>query len=373
MENKNRNDQGKIAGLIGIITNTLLATGKLVAGLLSASITIIADALNNFTDGISSVVTMIGFKLAKKPADSEHPYGHARFEYVASLIISIIILFVGFELVKSSFEKIFSPEPIVFSIVTIIILAISIIVKFCLYIYYKNVSQKIESDTLKAISFDCRNDAIVTFTVLSSIIFETLTDIQIDSFMGLGVAIFIIISGIKLTLETISPILGKKNNDEIKQLILDKLKEYPIVIAYHDLMIHDYGPGTAFCSIHFEIDKNHDPLYVHELIDKFEREFLAFGISLTVHYDPVITDSPELNSLKHTILSTLVDIDNRLSLHDFRSIPCDGFIKVFFDVPIPDELLGQEKMIVDRVSIALNNLNDKKYQPEITFDSHNFN
>ena len=373
MENTNRNDQGKIAGLIGIIINALLACGKLLAGILSASITIIADALNNFTDGISSVVTMIGFKLAQKPADAEHPYGHARFEYVASLIISIIILFVGFELVKSSFEKIFSPEPIVFSIITIVILAVSILVKFGLFIYYKNVANKIDSDTLKAISFDCRNDSIVTFTVLASIIFETLTNIQIDSFMGLAVAVFIIISGIKLTLETISPILGKKNNEELKQLILDKLKEYPIVIAYHDLMIHDYGPGTAFCSIHFEIDKNHDPLYVHELIDKFEREFLAYGISLTVHYDPVITDSPELNTLKHTVLSTLVEIDNRLSLHDFRSIPCDGFTKVFFDVPIPDDLLGQEKSIIEKVSFALNQLGDKKYQPEITFDSHNFN
>ena len=202
---------------------------------------------------------------------------------------------------------------------------------------------------------------------------EKLTNFPIDGYMGTLIAIFVAYSGIKLTIETISPILGKKDDGELKNKIIEKIKEYPIVIAYHDLMIHDYGPGVSFCSIHFEIDKNLDPLYVHELIDKFEREFLSIGVNLTVHYDPVITDSEELNTLKHAVTSTLVEIDNRLSIHDFRSIPCDGFVKVFFDVPLPLDIENKKDEITSSVNTSLNSLNIGVYEAIITFDSEAFN
>ncbi|MBE7079271.1 MAG: cation transporter [Clostridiales bacterium] len=372
-QNKSRNNQGKKAGLIGIIANLLLASGKLVAGILAGATSIIADALNNFSDGLSAVVTTVGFKLAQKPADSDHPYGHARFEYVASLIVAIMVLFVGFELIKSSIEKIIAPQAIEFSYLAVAILGASIIAKFLLFLYNGRAAKKINSETLKATSIDCRNDVIVTTSVLIAVLIERFTGWKIDGFMGLAVALFIIFSGIKLTLETVSPILGKKNNESLKAEILEKIKEYPIVIGYHDLMIHDYGPGISFCSIHFEIDKNHDPLYVHELIDKFEREFLAKGTNLTVHYDPVVTDSPKLNRLKELVLSVLTSNDPRLSLHDFRSIPCDGFTKVFFDVPLPEDMAGRESGIKEAIDSALNALGEEKYSAEITFDSVAFN
>lgn len=373
MENSSRANIGKKAGIIGIVANIFLAVGKLVIGILSGSISIVADALNNFTDSISSVITLIGFKASQKPADSDHPFGHARYEYVAGLMISILIILVGFELAKSSVEKIFSPIAVAFSIAVVIILAVSILVKFLLFIYNTKLAKAISSDTLKATAVDCRNDFFVTSLVLIAVLVEHISAFQVDAYMGVLVAIFILFSGIKMTLETISPILGKKNDNELKNKILDKLKEYPFVIGYHDLMIHDYGPGVSFCSIHFEIDRNLDPMYVHELIDKFEREFLAIGVNLTVHYDPVITDSPELNQLKHAVTKKLVEIDSRLSLHDFRSINCDGFIKVFFDLPLPDDMVNMQQHIIDNITNTLNELGSGVYQVEITFDSQAFN
>ncbi|MBE7084002.1 MAG: cation transporter [Clostridiales bacterium] len=372
-EQKSRAQIGKMAGLIGIIANVILASGKLVIGVLSASMSIIADAINNFTDGISSVVALIGFKLSQKPADADHPFGHARFEYVSSLIVSIIVMFIGFELAKSSIEKIFNPEAINFSVLTLIILLISIVGKLALCFFNYSIAKKIDSTTLKATAMDCRNDVIMTSVILFATLFEYFTSIKIDGYTGLAVAIFIMISGFNLIKETSSPILGKKNDDHLKDLILDKIKEYPIVIGYHDLMIHDYGPGISFCSIHFEIDKNLDPLYVHELIDKFEREIAEYGTSLTVHYDPVITDSKELNILKHAVTNCIVNVDVRMSIHDFRTIPCDGFSKVFFDLALPENLENKKDELKTLIENELNSLGLGIFQAEITFDSIAFN
>jgi len=368
-----RNKIGKFAGIIGIIANFLLAGGKLTVGILSMSMSIIADAINNFTDSLSSIVTLIGFKLSQKPADADHPFGHARFEYISSLIISIVIFFVGFELAKTSIEKIISPVAVDFSLVTAIILGVSILGKLALFIFNSITAKKIDSSSLKAMAADCRNDAIITTVVLITNIVEHYTSVSIDGYAGLAVALFIVISGILLVRENCSPILGKKNDDKLKEIIVNKITEYPIVIGYHDLMIHDYGPGISFCSIHFEIDKNLDPLYVHEIIDKFEREMLEFGTQLTVHYDPVVTDSPELNKQKHAVVAALIDYDNRLSLHDFRSIACDGFTRVFFDIPLPHDLIGKENEIKEKTESCLNSLDMGKFEAIITFDSLSFN
>lgn len=373
MSKNSRTEQGKIAGIIGILSNVLLATGKLIVGLLSGAVSVVADALNNFSDCFSSVITLIGFKASQKPADSDHPFGHARYEYIAGLFISIFVVIVGFELGKSSIEKIFQPTLVDFSIITIIVLAVSAIVKIVLAFYNSSVAKKIDSEALKATSVDCRNDAIITTVVIIAMIIEHTTSFMVDGYVGVLIAIFIFYSGIKLIFETISPLLGKKNDEQLKNKILDKIKEYPIVIGYHDLMIHDYGPGVSFCSIHFEIDKNLDPLYVHEIIDKFEREFSREGISLTVHYDPVVIDSEELNKIRHVITSSLVNYDNRLTFHDLRSIPCDGFTKVFFDVALPYDLGLKKQEIIDMLNNELNLLNIGKFEVEITFDSESFN
>jgi len=368
-----RNKIGKFAGIIGIIANFLLAGGKLTVGILSMSMSIIADAINNFTDSLSSIVTLIGFKLSQKPADADHPFGHARFEYISSLIISIVIFFVGFELAKTSIEKIISPVAVDFSLVTAIILGVSILGKLALFIFNSITAKKIDSSSLKAMAADCRNDAIITTVVLITNIVEHYTSVSIDGYAGLAVALFIVISGILLVRENCSPILGKKNDDKLKEIIVNKITEYPIVIGYHDLMIHDYGPGISFCSIHFEIDKNLDPLYVHELIDKFEREIAEYGTSLTVHYDPVITDSKELNILKHAVTNCIVNVDVRMSIHDFRTIPCDGFSKVFFDLALPENLENKKDELKTLIENELNSLGLGIFQAEITFDSIAFN
>ncbi len=373
MKENSRANKGKLAGLIGIIVNILLASGKLLAGIISGSVSIIADALNNFSDSISSIITLIGFRASQRPADSDHPFGHARYEYVTGLLISILVIIVGFELFKSSIEKVFNPTAINFSILSVIILGVSALVKLILCIYNARVAKQINSDALKATSIDCRNDAIMTTLVLIAILIERYTSLMVDGYMGLLVALFILYSGIKLTFETISPILGKKNDEELKQKIIDKIKEYPIVIGYHDLMIHDYGPGVSFCSIHFEVDKNLDPLYVHELIDKFEREFLELGTSLTVHYDPVVIDSEELNTLKSAVFNEISNLELTSYPHDFRTIPCDGFTKVFFDLPISEDMLARKEEIIEKINFALNNLGIGVYQAEITFDSQAFN
>lgn len=373
MKENSRANKGKLAGLIGIIVNILLASGKLLAGIISGSVSIIADALNNFSDSISSIITLIGFRASQRPADSDHPFGHARYEYVTGLLISILVIIVGFELFKSSIEKVFNPTAINFSILSVIILGVSALVKLILCIYNARVAKQINSDALKATSIDCRNDAIMTTLVLIAILIERYTSLMVDGYMGLLVALFILYSGIKLTLETISPILGKSNDEELKQKIIDKIKEYPIVIGYHDLMIHDYGPGVSFCSIHFEVDKNLDPLYVHELIDKFEREFLELGTSLTVHYDPVVIDSEELNTLKRAVFNEISNLELTSYPHDFRTIPCDGFTKVFFDLPISEDMLDKKEEIIEKINFALNNLGIGVYQAEITFDSQAFN
>ena len=370
---ENRADIGKKAGLIGVIANLFLAIGKLVAGIVAKSTSIIADAVNNFSDGISFVITMIGFKLSQKPADADHPYGHARFEYLASLIVSIVIMFVGFELAKSSIEKIISPQAIDFSLIIVAILSVSIIAKLILCVYNAKTAKRICSSTLKATAADCRNDAIVTSVILIATIVEYFTGYSIDGFAGLFVAGFILFSGIMLVRETSSPILGKKNDGVLKEIILKKLEEYPIVVGYHDLMIHDYGPGISFCSIHFEVDKNLDPLYVHELIDKFEREMGQYGTTMTVHYDPVVIDSPKLNEWKRVVVGELLKTDCRLSLHDFRSIPCDGFTKVFFDIPLPEDLQNKKSEIKSCIENKLNELQDGVFQAEITFESYAFN
>ncbi len=372
-ETKKRSDAGKRAGIIGIVTNILLATAKLVIGVFSASMSIVADALNNFTDGISSVVTLVGFKLSQKPADADHPFGHARFEYVSGFIVSLLVLMVGFELAKSSIEKIFSAEAVIFSYLTVVVLLVSILGKLLLSIYNFKISKQINSSVLKATAIDCRNDVIMTAVVLIALIVEHLTSIKIDGFVGLAVAVFIFVSGIKLIKESSSPILGNKNDGKLKKIILDKLKEYPIVIGYHDLMIHDYGPGISFCSIHFEIDKNHDPLYVHEIIDKFEREINEYGTNLTVHYDPVVTDDEQLNLIKHALTSALIERDNRLSFHDLRSIPCNGFTKIFLDVALPLDLENAKQELATLIEDTANSLSSTVYQAEITFDSEAFN
>ena len=360
---------GKLSGAVGIICNCLLAAGKLIVGHMTSSMSITADGLNNLSDGASSIVTLLGFKLAEKPADRKHPYGHARIEYIAGLTVAVMILFIGLELGKSSVEKFIDPEPIEFSFTAVWVLCASILVKLFMMLFNLKMGRRINSNALLATAADSRNDVMTTSAVLAASIVEHFYDVRIDGVMGIAVSLFILYSGIKLAGETMSPLLGEGANSELQKQITDYINGCPMVLGCHDLMVHDYGPGRRYASIHVEIDKNEDPMACHARIDRMERECLKnYGTHLVIHYDPVVTDDPEVNSTKRLVNTIIKVRDGRLTIHDFRMKDDGESVKVSFDMILPEDLRGQEQSIKETVEKALNSLDSKKYYADITFD-----
>lgn len=360
---------GKLSGAVGIICNCLLAAGKLIVGHMTSSMSITADGLNNLSDGASSIVTLLGFKLAEKPADRKHPYGHARIEYIAGLTVAVMILFIGLELGKSSVEKLIDPEPIEFSFTAVWVLFASILVKLFMMLFNLKMGRRISSNALLATAADSRNDVMTTTAVLAASIVEHFYDVRIDGVMGIAVSLFILYSGIKLAGETMSPLLGEGANPELQKQITDYINGCPMVLGCHDLMVHDYGPGRRYASIHVEIDKNEDPMACHARIDRMERECLKnYGTHLVIHYDPVVTDDPEVNSTKRLVNTIIKVRDGRLTIHDFRMVDYGESVKMSFDMVLPEDLRGQEQSIKETVEKALNSLDSKKYYADITFD-----
>ncbi len=360
---------GKLSGAVGIICNCLLAAGKLIVGHMTSSMSITADGLNNLSDGASSVVTLLGFKLAEKPADRKHPYGHARIEYIAGLTVAVMILFIGLELGKSSVQKFINPEPIEFSFTAVWVLFASILVKLFMMLFNLKMGRRINSNALLATAADSRNDVMTTSAVLAASIVEHFYDVRIDGVMGIAVSLFILYSGIKLAGETMSPLLGEGANPELQKQITDYINGCPMVLGCHDLMVHDYGPGRRYASIHVEIDKNEDPMACHARIDRMERECLKnYGTHLVIHYDPVVTDDPEVNSTKRLVNTIIKVRDGRLTIHDFRMVDDGESVKMSFDMILPEDLRGQEQSIKETVEKALNSLDSKKYYADITFD-----
>ena len=360
---------GKLSGAVGIICNCLLAAGKLIVGHMTSSMSITADGLNNLSDGASSVVTLLGFKLAEKPADRKHPYGHARIEYIAGLTVAVMILFIGLELGKSSVEKLIDPAPIEFSFTAVWVLFASILVKLFMMLFNLKMGRRINSNALLATAADSRNDVMTTSAVLAASIVEHFYDVRIDGVMGIAVSLFILYSGIKLAGETMSPLLGEGANPELQKQITDYINGCPMVLGCHDLMVHDYGPGRRYASIHVEIDKNEDPMACHARIDRMERERLKnYGTHLVIHYDPVVTDDPEVNSTKRLVNTIIKVRDSRLTIHDFRMKDDGESVKMSFDMILPEDLRGQEQSIKETVEKALNGLDSKKYYADITFD-----
>lgn len=369
-----RTASGRLAGIVGIGANALLFAAKLTVGALSGSVSITADALNNLSDASSSVVTLLGFKLAEKPADEDHPFGHARYEYLSGLAVAVMILFIGFELAKASISKMIHPTAVDFDIVTAAVLIGSMGVKGWLAVFNRRLGRRIGSETLLATAVDSRNDVIATGAVLLSGIIEHFSGLRIDGLMGLGVAVFILYSGIGLAKDTISPLLGEAAGPELREQILDKIRSEPMVLGYHDLMVHDYGPGRRFASIHVEMDRRQDPLVCHQIIDDLEREcYESHSIHLVIHYDPVVTDDPELERMKGRVHEALAGIDSRLTLHDFRMVVSPGHTNLIFDIALPSDLMGREKEIKKRLDQKLAQDAQTVYHTVITFDPEAFN
>ena len=360
---------GSMSGAVGICCNVLLFGFKLLAALLSGSVSIMADALNNLSDASGSIVTLVGFRLADRPADDKHPYGHARFEYLSGLAVSVLIILIGFELAKSSLDKILHPAAVEFTWVTAVVLIASVGVKSWMFLFNRSLGNRIHSASLHATAADSRNDCIATSAVLLAAVVERLTSLRVDGWMGIAVAVFILYSGWNLARETISPLLGENADEELRRKIVDYIASQPRVLGYHDLMVHDYGPGQRFASLHVEMDKNEDPLACHELIDDMERECLkSHNVHLVIHYDPVVTDDPELTRLREAVKSLLAIKDPRLTIHDFRMVPGEGHTNLIFDVTLPMELRGQENELKEALEQALSALDGRRYYCVITFD-----
>jgi len=365
-----RSAVGALSGVVGICCNLLLFAFKLLVGTLSGSVSIAADALNNLSDASGSIVTLIGFRLADKPADEHHPFGHARAEYLSGLAVAVLILFIGFELAKSSVEKILHPEPVRLTALTMAVLLASIGVKLWMYLFNRKLGRLIRSSALMATAADSRNDCAATFAVLLAAVVEQWLDLRVDGFMGLAVAAFILCSGIRLAKETVNPLLGESADQSLREDIVDYICRQPKVLGYHDLMVHDYGPGRRYASLHVEMDHREDPMECHEIIDDMERECLrSHGIHLVIHYDPIVTDDPELTRLKTEVAALLKQRDERLTLHDFRMIQGRRHMNLVFDVPLPGDLRDREEQIRRGIEEALNEEGPMAYHVKITFDT----
>ena len=337
-----RTAYGNLASLVGMACNILLCIGKLLAGTLFGSIAIMADALNNLSDASSNVVSLIGFRLAAKAPDAEHPYGHARYEYLAGLVVSVTILAIGLSLLKESALKVLHPTPVAFSWLSIGVLAASILVKLWLSGFNRAVGKKINSETLMATAADSRNDVLTTGAVLLSTLLCSLTGYGImDGIMGVGVAAFILWSGWGLVMDTLSPLLGESPSPELVEHIERTVMSYPGVLGMHDLMVHDYGPGHQFASLHVEFPAETDPLTAHDVIDNIENDFLKKDrLQVTIHYDPIVTADASVGVLRARLQEHARQLDPQLSIHDLRIVPGDSHTNVLFDLVFPAGYTG---------------------------------
>ena len=369
-----RSKVGMLSGGVGIACNALLCVLKLIVGVISGSVAITADAMNNLSDAASSIVTLVGFKLAQQPADEDHPYGHARYEYLSGLAVAGMILVIGFELAKTSIEKIFNPNDVLFSLPVCIVLVGSILVKLWMFLFNRHLGKLVNSQALLATAADSRNDTLSTLAVLAAGIIGTLFHLRIDGVMGLAVAVFILYSGVNMAKETISPLLGENASPELRAQIVELVSACPEVLGYHDLMVHDYGPGQRFASMHVEMDQQADPLACHELIDNLERACLrSYNVHLVLHYDPVVTGDAQLERMRTLVLELLQQQDGRITIHDFRMVQGKGHTNLIFDMALPADLMGDHKKIKTQLDADLQALNEGTYYTVVTFDLATFN
>ncbi|MEG1613694.1 MAG: cation diffusion facilitator family transporter [Clostridia bacterium] len=327
---------GIFAGIVGILSNIVLFSLKIIVGILSGSISIIADAINNLSDAGSSVVTLLGFKMASRPADDQHPFGHARYEYVAGMIITIIVLIIGVTLFKSGIEKIINPSAVEVKTVTYVVLACAIVIKLLQGLLYKNFGKSINSQTLLASAADSRNDVITTIAVLISTIIIHTTGLNIDGYVGILVSLFIVISSIGMLKEIINPLIGSTPDKEFVDKIAKEVMSFEIVLGFHDLMIHSYGPAICFASMHVEVSEDESFVEAHDEIDNIERAFMRdLNVHMVIHMDPIAAHDTETIELKELVTNAILQRDNNLSIHDFRLVKGNTHTNVLFDVVVP--------------------------------------
>jgi len=354
--------------MVGIGCNCLLVAIKVLAGILTGSVSILADAMNNLSDAASSVITLLGFRLAQRPADADHPYGHARYEYLTGLGVAVLILIIGVELGEASIRKILAPQAMDITGLTLGILVASMVIKIWMSYFFRSLGNLIQSTTLMATSADSRNDVIATGAVLLSCLIQKLWNVNVDGITGLSVAVFILYSGIAMMRQTISPLLGKQADAELVKSLTELLTSHDKILGIHDLLIHDYGPGRCFASVHAELSATEGVLHSHEIIDDLEQ--LAkkkLNIHLVIHYDPVVLDDPEWNTLRKRVEEVIASVDPRLSIHDFRLSRQLGNLSLAFDVEVPYEMGTDYTALRETLEHSLKNAG-VDCPLEITFD-----
>ena len=368
-KNEVRTAYGKFAGIVGMVCNFLLFLTKLVVGTLSGSVSVTADAVNNLSDASSSIISLLGFKLASKPADADHPYGHARYEYLSGLAVALLIMIIGFELLKSSVEKIVSPSATVFSWISVAVLGASVLVKLWMSLFNRTVGKKINSQALIATAADCRNDVIATLAVVIAMIISHYTEFELDGYIGLAVALFIMYSGFGIIRETLDPILGRAPDPEFVEEIRKTIMSYPGVVGTHDLMVHDYGPGSQFASVHVEVAAEDDVITMHDVIDNIERAFLSdYGLHMVIHMDPIVTSDDAINDIRHRLSAAVAGIDESLSIHDLRAVVGPTHTNLVFDCVVPPNFKMSSSELREKISLAAKTI-DEKYICVVTIES----
>lgn len=363
-----RDKCGRVAGAVGIVTNFLLFLMKIIVGTVFHSVSVTADAVNNLTDSGSSVVTLIGFKMASKPADEKHPFGHARIEYLSGVIVSFIVIFLGLQLGMSSIEKILTPEENALTPVALVVLVISILAKLWQCLFYRKVGRMIKSESVEATSKDSRNDVIATSVVLLGAVITMLTGVNLDGYMGAAVALFIVFSGVQLTISTADPLLGQAPEGELVQTITEKMLSYPGIIGMHDLTVHNYGVGRCFASAHCEVDAKNDILVSHDLIDNIERDFSRdLGIHMVIHLDPVIVGDARTDALHCKVQSLVTALYPTVTIHDFRVIWGVTHSNIVFDAAVPFSVKDSDAVITQKLEAEIQKL-DPDYRTVVTID-----
>lgn len=353
-----RRSYGMLMSVVGIAVNLLLSSAKLVVGLLSGSISVTADALNNMSDAGTQIISLISFKISGKPADRDHPFGHARIEYVASMIVSFLVLLVGFELAKESVNKIINPSSSEFGAVTITVLCVSIAVKLWLGLAGRRVGKKIKSPVVEATAADSLSDAIATSAILASAIISRFTGFQTDAYMGVVISVIIIIAGIKILNDTKNSILGSPPDPEVIASIESITKEYDDVCGIHDMVVHNYGPGNTIASLHAEVDGSKNVYLIHDVIDNIEKRlYHELGVRATIHMDPIVVDDERVSELKELTLEAVKRIDSRLSIHDFRFVEGVTHSNLIFDVTAPFELKQSDVELADMIDASVKAIN----------------
>lgn len=363
-----RTAYGRLAGITGIVCNLLLFTAKLVIGTLSGSISITADAFNNLSDASSSIITLLGFKLSARPADKDHPFGHARYEYIAALAVSVLIMVIGLELAKSSLDKILHPAAVQVSGVLVAVLCLSMAVKLWMMLFNKKLGGRIQSAVLQATAADSRNDIVATGVVLAGALLSHFTQLMLDGWFGMMVAAFILVSGALSLRETLSLLLGERPDPALAKRIAEKILQYDGVLGTHDLIVHDYGPGHRFASAHVEMDAKVSALISHDIIDNIERDFKQQEkLDLVIHYDPVVVGEEAVGTMRQWIKDVVRGISPQLSMHDFRMVQGADHTNLIFDVVVPQDFALTHEQIEQKINLALQ-MPETRYYTVITFD-----